>query len=33
MKGPAFGAAAGNAALVIERFAAFDHPTRHFIAW
>jgi hypothetical protein len=33
MKGFTFDGLAGNAALEIERFAAFDHPTRRFIAY
>jgi hypothetical protein len=33
MKASSFDALAGNAALEIERFAAFDHPTRRFIAY
>jgi hypothetical protein len=33
MKSSAFDALAGNAALEIERFAGFDHPTRRFIAY
>ena len=33
MKASDFDALAGNAALEIERFAAFDHPTRRFIAY
>ncbi len=33
MNGSTFDALAGNPALEIERFAAFDHPTRRFIAY
>jgi len=32
MKGSTFDALACKAALGLERFAAFDHPTRRFIA-